>query len=531
MKKKELNFLDCTFRDGGYYNNWDFSPQLIQIYLNQISQTSIKYVEIGFFTLKKKNTFGLTSNIDKKFFNKIKIPENLNIGLMINASELISKNQKNSEKMTRLKDIDYKNIKFIRIACHLSEYSKILKYIIFFKKKKIKLFLNIMQISEIKNSDIKKICSYVSKKVDIIYLADSLGSLNSNSTIRIVKAFARYTSLPLGIHAHDNLGGALENSKIAFNSGCSWVDGTMQGMGRGPGNLKTEKFYYHKNKFNKDSLILKKISKSFTKRKNKFKWGTNKYYFFSGKNKIHPSYVQNMLSDKRINKKNIINILKNIKKENAKKFDPNNLYINAIFYKKIKDNKTPNTKKIFFAKKDVFVLSSKYKSTDISSNTESILKDRKKTKILINISNDRQINKHADILAICHPMRLLSYNTSQFKSFKKILIPYNNLLPNFRKKFKEKFIINYGIKFKKNTIINRNYVQFDSPLALIYVICFLISQKVNSIYLLGFGGFKKNESFHDDTLILLKEIIKKYRPNIFSLTKNNLNIKFIRKYK
>ena len=136
MKKKELNFLDCTFRDGGYYNNWDFSPQLIQIYLNQISQTSIKYVEIGFFTLKKKNTFGLTSNIDKKFFNKIKIPENLNIGLMINASELISKNQKNSEKMTRLKDIDYKNIKFIRIACHLSEYSKILKYIIFFKKKK-----------------------------------------------------------------------------------------------------------------------------------------------------------------------------------------------------------------------------------------------------------------------------------------------------------------------------------------------------------------------------------------------------------
>ena len=44
----KLNLLDCTFRDGGYYNNWNFSTSLANNYLKTISKTSIQYVEIGF---------------------------------------------------------------------------------------------------------------------------------------------------------------------------------------------------------------------------------------------------------------------------------------------------------------------------------------------------------------------------------------------------------------------------------------------------------------------------------------------------
>ena len=32
----------------------------------------------------------------------------------------------------------------------------------------------------------------------------------------------------------------LKNSLIASNNGACWVDSTITGMGRGPGNLKTE---------------------------------------------------------------------------------------------------------------------------------------------------------------------------------------------------------------------------------------------------------------------------------------------------
>ena len=49
-----INVLDCTFRDGGYYNNWEFNLKTIKNYFKFIKQVNINYVEIGFFTIKKK---------------------------------------------------------------------------------------------------------------------------------------------------------------------------------------------------------------------------------------------------------------------------------------------------------------------------------------------------------------------------------------------------------------------------------------------------------------------------------------------
>ena len=45
----EVQLIDCTLRDGGYYNNWNFSKSFIQKYLNILSKTEITNIEIGFF--------------------------------------------------------------------------------------------------------------------------------------------------------------------------------------------------------------------------------------------------------------------------------------------------------------------------------------------------------------------------------------------------------------------------------------------------------------------------------------------------
>ena len=46
----------------------------------------------------------------------------------------------------------------------------------------MKIFINIMQISEINNKQISKISSYLNNKkcVSVLYLADSLGALKPN---------------------------------------------------------------------------------------------------------------------------------------------------------------------------------------------------------------------------------------------------------------------------------------------------------------------------------------------------------------
>ena len=63
--------LDCTLRDGGYYNNWNFEIKLINSYLKTISKTPIKFIELGFVNFDKNNNLISTANVNTKLLNKI----------------------------------------------------------------------------------------------------------------------------------------------------------------------------------------------------------------------------------------------------------------------------------------------------------------------------------------------------------------------------------------------------------------------------------------------------------------------------
>ena len=40
--------LDCTLRDGGYYNDWDFSPELVHDYLQAMAAIKVDFVEFPY---------------------------------------------------------------------------------------------------------------------------------------------------------------------------------------------------------------------------------------------------------------------------------------------------------------------------------------------------------------------------------------------------------------------------------------------------------------------------------------------------
>ncbi|MEI9426057.1 hypothetical protein O7A70_33855, partial [Mesorhizobium sp. Cs1299R1N1] len=43
----EVNLLDCTLRDGGYYTDWDFAPGLVSDYIATINALPVRMVELG----------------------------------------------------------------------------------------------------------------------------------------------------------------------------------------------------------------------------------------------------------------------------------------------------------------------------------------------------------------------------------------------------------------------------------------------------------------------------------------------------
>ena len=56
--KSKIKVLDCTLRDGGYYNNWDFNQHLVEKYLYAMSTAKVDIVEIGFRFLPQKKFLG-----------------------------------------------------------------------------------------------------------------------------------------------------------------------------------------------------------------------------------------------------------------------------------------------------------------------------------------------------------------------------------------------------------------------------------------------------------------------------------------
>ena len=59
---KNFNILDCTLRDGGYYNNWNFEIPLINNYLQAIALSKIDVAEVGFRFIKKNKPIVLVLN-------------------------------------------------------------------------------------------------------------------------------------------------------------------------------------------------------------------------------------------------------------------------------------------------------------------------------------------------------------------------------------------------------------------------------------------------------------------------------------
>ena len=101
-----------------------------------LSRTRIKYVEIGFRNFKQNRQLGATGYTEDKLLNKLQIPSNLKIGVMVNASEL--KNitiypPKSKKTFSRIS----KKLSFVRFACHFDEVFLLRDCIYWLQKKKL----------------------------------------------------------------------------------------------------------------------------------------------------------------------------------------------------------------------------------------------------------------------------------------------------------------------------------------------------------------------------------------------------------
>ena len=532
MKKNKLKVLDCTLRDGGYYNNWNFSIHLINKYLKVMSDIKVDYVEIGFRSLERKEFRGPCAYTTDQFLNDLKIPKTLKVGVMINGAELIKANtlKKNTSLVSSLfKKAKFSKVKLVRIASHYSELSKVMPVASKIKSLGYKVAINLMQISDRTENEIKQFCDLAKKyNMDAVYFADSTGSLNRYQTLEIVKNFKKNWKTDLGIHAHDNMDMAMENAMMALNNGVSWIDSTVLGMGRGPGNVKTENLVLElekifKRKVNYNSLI-KLIEDDFIPMKNKYGWGSNVYYYLSGLYGIHPSFIQGMLSAKNFSSDEILAVIDNLKTEGGKKFSNDLINTYKQYFIGKGNGKYEPLKNI--KNKDVLILGSGPGVKEHKIALESFIKKYKPFVIALNTQNSIN-SKLINTRAVCNTLRLLT----DHKSFKhlpqKLILPYQRLSNLIKDKFKKVNKLDFGVEVKNNTFrFMKSSAIIPNTLAISYALGIANSGKAKRIYIAGFDGYEAEDPKRRemDELFSLYQSLKK-KSELTSITPTKYKVK------
>ena len=532
MKKNKLKILDCTLRDGGYYNNWNFSIELINKYLKVMSDIKVDYAEIGFRSMEKKEFRGPCAYTTDQFLDNLKIPKTLKVAVMINGAELIKENslKKNISLTNSLfKKSKFSKVKLVRIASHYSELKKVMPVASKIKSLGYNVAINLMQISDRTENEIKQFCDLAKKyNMDAVYFADSTGSLNRDQTLEIVNNFKKNCKIDLGIHAHDNMDMAMENAMMALNNGVSWIDSTVLGMGRGPGNVKTENLVLElekkfKRKVNYNSLI-KLVENDFIPMKNKYGWGSNVYYYLSGLYGIHPSFIQGMLSAKNFSSDEILAVIDNLKTEGGKKFSHDLINTYKQYFIGKGNGKYEPIKNI--RNKDVLILGSGPGVKEHKIALESFIKKYKPFVIALNTQNSIN-SKLINTRAVCNTLRLLT----DHKSFKylpqKLILPYQRLSDLIKDKFKKVKKLDFGVEVKNNTFqFMKSSAIIPNTLAISYALGIANSGKAKKIYIAGFDGYEAEDPKRRemDELFSLYQSLKK-KSELTSITPTKYKVK------
>ena len=357
--------------------------------------------------------------------------------------------------------------------------------------------INIMQISEANKEEIIDFAKEANKwPIDVLYFADSLGNLSPNEIKQIIVNLRLGWKGDIGIHTHDNTSLAMINSRVAFEEGAAWIDSTVMGMGRGPGNAKTEstiiEFEKERNAQPNLESIVELIDNYFSPLQEKYSWGTNVFYYLAGENKIHPTYIQSMLDDNKYETPDILSLINHLKEVGGTKFSKEVLETGRQLYKSKKEG-TWNPKEVFKGK-EVLIIGSGPSALTHKEGLEEFV--RRNHPIVLALNTKETISESLiDLRTACHPMRIIADSEEYTKLQQKIVLPFSQLPPEIKEMLPESNIFDYGIFIEENRF---NFGTFQStiplPLVVAYALSFVTAGKASKIYLAGIDGFDGDDS-------------------------------------
>lgn len=530
-----INILDCTLRDGGYYNNWDFDNDLFLDYLEKIALSNVEFVELGLRNFAKEGFLGAFAYTTEDFLNSIDLPEGPVYGVMVDAKTILSSSLSIKDAISKLfVDAKISKIGLVRIATHFDEIEMCEDIINTLHDLGYIVGLNLMQAGGKANEIILEKVKLISNwnSLDVLYFADSLGNMESSEVLRIINLIKNYWDKPIGIHTHDNMGKGLNNSIAAIDEGATWIDSTVTGMGRGAGNTQTEYLltYLNNSNFKKKynlQPVYDLVIQRFEKLQKKYNWGSNLLYYLGAQNNIHPTYVQNLLTDQRYNDKEKLASISYLSNLNSSNSYSDEVFTAALkFYNESDEISGTDSVDGLFQEKNILIIASSESTAKYYKDIILYIEKYNPTVISININKFISSNL-IDYYVISHNSKFLSESDSYKNIQKPLILPKCRFTIDELDEISGLHLIDYGMDVKKNILCpNKNHVVIPYDITVAYLFGILLESKIKTLSVVGFDGYMKNDIRQEEMIKVLSLYkLHKNAVEINSLTPTSYPIK------
>ena len=374
-----VRLLDCTLRDGGYINDWNFGKETIDGIIAGLIDAKIDIIECGFIrdAIENENSsvFPSMDFLSKRLFPK---KDGVLYAVMIEQHNHVD---------SLIPPFDGKGADIIRVTFRKSEWEDAKKTIQSLINKGYKVCVQPVGTATYDDESLIKLIKDVNAiNPYAFYLVDTLGMMYKHEMRRFFYLIDNClsNSIALGFHSHNNLQLSFSNAQemLGLNRKREIIiDSSCFGMGRGVGNLATELFadYINNNVEQKYSLIpiINIIDKYLMPIYANTRWGYDLPYFLSAVFQCHPNYSSYLMKKDTLDIENIEKILSLLPKQNRSEFDKeliekiyfeymNCSYDDSLSVEKLK--KTINGKSVLLLGPGSSIVNSKNKIENIIDN-------------------------------------------------------------------------------------------------------------------------------------------------------------------
>lgn len=521
--------LDCTLRDGGYINDWEFGhDKIVEIFQRQVS-AGIDVIEVGF--LDERRTFDRNRTI----MPNTQAVNEIFQGLYKGQSTVVAMIDYGTCNLGNIQPCSETFLDGIRVIFKEPRMYDALEFCGKLKERGYKVYAQMVSVTTYTDAKLKEYAYLVnSVRPYATSMVDTYGLMHHKQLLHIFRILDTYLNprILIGFHAHNNFQMAYSNAIEYLNSNVTrtiLADGSLYGMGKSAGNAPIELLtMYMNNHYGTHyavNQLLEAIDNCIMEIYRKQYWGYNLKYFIASSNSCHPNYVAFLMDKKTLSVKQVSDILNLIIDEKKLLYDEK--YIERIYLEyqsqECDDTIAVNMLSLDFIGRDILVL----------GPGNNLRRQKKKVEAYINNHNPLLISVNflpqdfkVDYIFLTNVKRytqLLNDLSDGFNCDARIIATSNVTKTNgaFR------YVLNYSSLIDIHTEIMDN--------SLVMLIKMMIRIGVTSLNLAGFDGYSpRTDNYYNTSreYSFVKEkasYLNSYVRNFLETIKRTIQIEFVTK--